>query len=106
MAVNDEHPLRAFSLLGQPDVVAPLFGGRKRAIEEAHGPIDLALLVERREGCSPHALPNALFSPPFQPSPDRCRRAILAWQVLPAAVGDEDVEDTLNRPTIVGAGTT
>jgi hypothetical protein len=30
------------------------------------------------------------------------QQSILAWQVLPAATGDEDMEDAFNGPAVVG----
>jgi len=45
-AVNDQHPLGTFSLLGEADLVAALLGRREGAVEESYGPIELAFPVE------------------------------------------------------------
>src|SRR5258707_6234762 len=59
--------------------------------------------VKRGQGRTPDTVPHPLFAPPFEPPPDRRRRAIITRQILPAAAGNENVEDALNRSAVVGA---
>lgn len=47
--------------------------------------------------------PDALFSPTFQAPPRRRRCAVLAWEILPPAARDENVEDGFDRTTVVRA---
>src|SRR5262249_23976830 len=101
VTVDNEHPLGALALLRDADLVAAFLSGREGAVEEGHGPIEVTMHVEGSERCPPDALPDAGLSPPFQPSPDRCRRTILARQVLPAAASNEHVRDTLEEAQVV-----
>jgi hypothetical protein len=46
IAVDDEHPFGALPFLGEAHLFTALLSGCERAVEEGHGPIELALLVE------------------------------------------------------------
>jgi hypothetical protein len=89
--------------LGETYFVTAALGRCERAVEEGHRPVELAAPVERREGGPPDALPHALVSPVCKSPPHDGRRAVRTWQVLPATAGDEDVEDTVDGATVVGA---
>jgi hypothetical protein len=106
VSVDDEHPLGAFPLLGKSNLFTTSLGRDKGAVEEGHGPIELALPIKGSKRCPPDALPDAGLSPPLQPSPDRCRRAILTGQVLPTTAGDKDIQDTFEGAPIIGARAT
>jgi hypothetical protein len=43
--IYNEHPLRSLALSGESDLVAALFGGRKRAVYETYRPIELSLAI-------------------------------------------------------------
>src|SRR5260370_13513980 len=101
VAVDDQHPLRPLPLLGETDLVASLLRRSERTIQEGHGPVEPAAPVERREGGTPDAFPDAGFTPAFEPTPDGGRCAVLAWQVLPTTSRDEHVDNALDRPADV-----
>ncbi len=61
------------------------------------------MLVESGQCGSPDALPQPFLVPMSQAAPDRRRRPVLAWQMLPAAARDEHVEDALEGAPIIGA---
>src|SRR5512146_120519 len=103
VAVDHHHPLGALPLLGEPHLVSTVLRRCEGAVKESLGPIELTPPVECRQRRPPNALPDALLTPPLEAPPNGCRRAVLARQVLPAAASDEDVQDALNGPAIVGA---
>src|SRR5262249_43416826 len=55
VGVDDEHLCGPLPLPGEANRVAALLRWRERAVEEGHGPVELAALVERREGSPPDA---------------------------------------------------
>src|SRR5258706_16359181 len=84
MAVDSQHPFDHLPFLGQSDLFAAPLGGRERAVEEGHGPVELTLLVEGSRSGTPDALPHALRTPPPR-SPSYCRRSpVLAREELPS----------------------
>jgi site-specific DNA recombinase len=99
--VDDEHPLGPFALLRQPDTRSPLFRRRERAVEVGHSPVKLATEVERREGRPPDAFPHALLAPPLEATPGGRRRAVLAWQILPATAAAEHIQDAFDDAAVI-----
>jgi hypothetical protein len=104
VSISNEHPLRAFAPARQTNSLTAPFGRDKRAVKEGPTPIERAALVERGQRRPPDALPDTFFAPAFEPSPRRRGRAVYTRQILPAAAGDEDVEDAFDSPPVVGAG--
>src|SRR5262249_11947417 len=90
--------------LRDADLLPTFLGGREGAVEEGDRPIELALSVERGKGGSPDALPHPLLAPPFESAPHRGGRPVLARQILPTAASNEDEEDAVDGPSVVGAG--
>jgi hypothetical protein len=57
------------------------------------------------KGSTPGTLPDTFLAPALEPPPRRRWRAVLPRQVLPTAAGDENVENAVNRPPVVGPWT-
>jgi hypothetical protein len=103
MAVSDQHPLGALAFLSESHLLTSALRGHERPIEEGHGPVELAAQIKRAQCCAPDTFPDARFTPAFESAPDRGRRAVLARQIPPTTPRDEDVENALDRPAVVGS---
>jgi len=80
----------------------PLFGLHVRPIHGATFPVDLSTDIEIAQEVSPESKQRPVSRPTVQAPPRRRVVSILLGQIVPAATGNQDIEDGVEAASVIG----